>query len=133
MEASRRLVREQHVGLGCECASDGHALSLAAGHACGACIDSMAEIELLEQRLRTNARLRFGPATYSERQHDVADGGLLRQQVVELEDEADMLVEEAGALGRRQLADRHLVDEHRALVGLIEPTDHVEQRSLTAA
>ena len=83
-------------------------------------------------RPRVSAGLRFEPGDH-RRQGHVLEHGHALEQVEELEDDPDVRAAHAGQLVLG-LAGDLLVGEHdRALVGLVEAGDEVEQRRLAAA
>ena len=65
--------------------------------------------------------------------HDVLDGGELRQQLVELEHEADVAVAEVGQPFLRQRGDIGLVDDHRTAVGTVQCADDLQQGGLASS
>ena len=67
------------------------------------------------------------------RHGDVLVDAELRQQVVELEDEADELCAQCGALELRDLGGVGPVVEGRAAGGCVEQAEQVQQRGLAAA
>ena len=120
VERAGRLVGQQDLGVVDKGAGNGHALHLAAGHLVRALVELVAEADLL-QRLR-GAPAPFGLADAGERQRqlDVLQHGLVRDEVVALEDEADGMVAVGvpvavaellrGTAGDQQVAGRILVE-----------------------
>ena len=134
VEVARGLVGEDEAGAVHERARDGDALLLAAGELRRAVAEPLAEPELFEQRSRPRLRLAAErlPADHG-RHRDVLQRRELRQQVVELEDEADLLVAEL-----REPVVR--LREHVAAAvfyasggGPVERAEQVEQRALARA
>ena len=74
-----------------------------------------------------------GGAVVDERQLDVVQRGGAGQQVEGLEDEADLLVADAGELVVVELADQLAVEPVVALGGRVEAADEVHQRGLAGA
>ena len=67
------------------------------------------------------------------RNHDVLDGRELRQQLVELEDEAHVAVAEVGELLLRERGGVDAVDTYRTAVGTVEGADNLQQGGLAGA
>ena len=67
------------------------------------------------------------------RQHGVLQGGELGQQVIELEDEADLLVTQVGAMPGAQAPGVLAGDADRALGRAVQQTQDVEQGGLPGA
>src|SRR3546814_18886496 len=82
----------------------GRALAFAARQLAGLVLQSMAEADRFEQVARGLRRVVDGLAAEHHRQHHVLQRGELRQQVVELGDEAQRMVAPAAAFGVRQRA-----------------------------
>ena len=57
--------------------------------------------------------------------HDVLDGGKFRQQLVELEDEADVAVAEVGQFLLGELCGVDTIDTNRTAVGAVEGADNL--------
>ena len=68
-----------------------------------------------------------------QRQEDVLLGREHREQVEELEDEADVPPAELGQRVVAEVADLRVGDPHVALVRSVEPGEDVHQRGLTGA
>ncbi len=64
---------------------------------------------------------------------DVSEGGERRQQIVSLEDEADLSAPQAGALAVGELRQLLPIDDHLAGGDRGEPADDVKQRRLAGA
>ena len=100
IEIAGGLIGENHgrfVGQG---SGDGDALLFAAGEAVGFALEFFGEAELLEQKGSPIERGGFAEAAEFEHgEGDVFLGGEFLEQVVELKDEADLFVAEAGELG----------------------------------
>ena len=94
-------------------------------------VDALGQADLGQQLTRALAPLAAADARPDQRHLHVAAGREDRQQVVELEHEADRGAAVDG--GRLEPRDRPAVDLDRARVGLLEAADHVEQRALAAA
>ncbi len=68
-----------------------------------------------------------------QRQFDVLEGGQDRDQVIGLEDEADVVGPPAGDLRLAQVAEILAVDDDLAPGGPVEPGDQVQERRLARA
>ena len=114
-------------------AGQGDALLLAAGEAVGEGLGAIQQAHGLQQRLGALADLgRAGPVQL-QRQHHVLPHGERRDQVEELEDEADVAAAKEGALAvvqRRQLLP---AQPQPAAVGPVDAAEQVEQGALAAA
>ena len=78
------------------------------------------------------ARVGLAPGDL-ERQEDVLLRGEHRQQVEELEDEADVVAAQRGQPGVIEAGDLDVADPHLPLVGLVEPGQDVHERGLARA
>jgi hypothetical protein len=67
------------------------------------------------------------------RKSDVLLRGELREEVLKLEDEADVRVAEAGPFSGRELVERLPEDLDSARVGAIDSSEQVEERALSDA
>ena len=121
VERSGGLVGEQQAWLVGERARHGDALALAARQLGGTVLGAVGEPHFLQQRERATASLGMVDAGSDQRDFDVRPRRERPQQQVALEDEADDLA--AGAGGTWLLPDRAAVDEHAAVVGLLEAAD----------
>ena len=63
--------------------------------------------------------------------HHVFEGGQLRQQVIELEDEPERAVSEAVALGIGLIVDARVLEMNLAGIGPVEQPQDVQQRALS--
>ena len=120
VEAARGFVGEDHVGVVHEGAGHGHALLFAARELCGLVVGAVGEAHEVEELEGAALNLALVAAGYHAGNEDVLLGGELGEELVELEDEAEVFAAEAGELGGREA--EHVVpgDFHRALVGLVE-------------
>ena len=131
VEVAGRLVGEDDGRARDQRARHGDALLLAAGELRRAVPAAVREPDRVDQRLEP---LRVGPVPGdADRQEDVLLGGEDRQQVVALEDEADL-----GAAQQREVVVSQRVepgagDLDRAARGLVEPGEDVHQRRLAGA
>ena len=94
-----------------------------------------ARVELNELQQLAGARIDLAarPAAQVQRQADVLEARQGRQQVEELEDEADLVAADAGQRVVRQAAQGFAVDGDDAGGGAIESAEQVEQRGLSRA
>ena len=83
-------------------ARHGDALLLAAAQVGGIGLELVAQADLLQRALRAHDRLRAALAAHVEREAHVLLGRQRREQVVGLEDEADVPAAQLGQLLRRQ-------------------------------
>ena len=90
IEIARRLVAEQQRRIGDDRARDADALLLAAGELPRIVIHRAREADDAQRHLHALAAVCLRQLRQQQRQLDVARGGQHRQQVVELEDEADV-------------------------------------------
>ena len=79
--------------------------------------------------------LGFGPRQSTDhlRQQDVLKRGKLRQQMVGLVDETDLVAADAGTLMIGQDRSRAAVDIDIAMIGMLEQASYVEQSRLPGA
>ena len=133
VEGAGGLVGEQEGGLVGERPGDGEALALATGQRARRRLRLVRQAEQVEQVSATRLRrLALQPGHHGGERHVLQDGHAL-EQVEELEDDPDVLAAHPGQLVLG-LAGDLLVGEHdRALVGLVEAGDEVEQGRLAAA
>src|SRR6478672_10406341 len=111
VKVAGRLVGEQDRRPVDQGARDGDPLALAAGELVGHVGHARAEPHLLERLLRPLLALGAGESGVDQRQLDVVQGVGAREQVEGLEDEADLLVADAGELGVVELLDGGVVQD----------------------
>ena len=124
----------QHAGrLSDECARNGHALALAAGKLSRPVMQAAAKAHAFENPGGRGRRLRGLGAADLERHRHVVERAEFGQQVVELVDEAQVLVAQAALFGR--IGMRNVLAEQLDLSGggRIEPAHQVQQRALAGA
>ena len=132
VEVAGGLVGEHERGIGHESARDRHALLLSSGELVRAAGELVAEADLAQPVLCAVARLSGLDPVEGERQRGVLGGGQHRDEVEELEDEAEPT---AAQLGDRLVGhggDVGTVDEHLAARRPVQPADEVEQCRLAA-
>lgn len=66
-----------------------------------------------------------------ERELDVGEHRLMRDEIVALEDEADMMIAIRIPIGTRVVFGGRAVDDELAGIGVVKTTQHVEQGGLT--
>jgi hypothetical protein len=132
IERGGDLVEQQRARAAGQSAGDGDALLLAAREPVGWIVLAAGEPEAGEQLAR--GRLRFGARDAERmprREHDVLEHAQMREQVERLEDHP-----EPPAVGDRVaagLGDHLAVEQHVAVVDLLEPVDAAQQRRLARA
>ena len=135
VERTGRLVGEEELGLVDERADDGAALALAAGELAGPVVHPLGEADAGEELLGTVHRLRAARGITRREcgDEDILQHGALREQMMGLEDEANLPV----ARGREgefvEGVEALAVEEEFAGVGQVERADEVEQGALAAA
>jgi hypothetical protein len=131
VEVPRRLVREDHGRPAHECARDRHALLLSAGQLRGTMRPPVLQADLRQQVVEEGRiRLRAGER---ERQEDVLLRAQHRQEVEELEHEADVVAPQLRHLRVAQLAEARAGDRHVAGRRPVERGEDVHQGRLAGA
>lgn len=135
VERASGFVGEEELGLVDERTDDGAPLALAAGELAGAVVYPLAEADAGEELLGAVHRLcAAGGVTGCERgDKNILQHGALRQQVVRLEDEANLSVAGRGEGEFVEGVEALAVEDEFAGVGQVERADEVEQRALAAA
>ncbi len=128
VERAGRLVAEQHVGTLGDRAGDRDALLLAAGELRREVVEALRQADAIERLLRRHRRHRD---VGDER--DVLAHGEARDQVVELEDEADVLAPVARQFGLARGGEVVVPPERFTRRRRVESAQDVEQRRLAAA
>ena len=127
------LVGQQDVGVIDEGAGDGHALHLAARHLGGALVELVPEAHLPQRLGGTAAALSARHARDGQGQFDVGEDGLVGDEVIALEHEADGVVAVGVPVPVGVAAGGDAVDDELAAVVAVEAADDVEQRGLARA
>ena len=127
------LVGQQDVGVVDEGAGDGHALHLAARHLGGALVELVPEAHLPQRLGGTAAALSARHARDGQGQFDVGEDGLVGDEVIALEHEADGVVAVGVPVPVGVAAGGDAVDDELAVVVAVEAADDVEQRGLARA
>ena len=133
VEVAGRLVGKQARGLGDHGAGEGAALALAAGELARQVRKPLAETDLGEHALCAVEGILALRAADEKRHGDVLDRGELRQQVMELVDEAERRVPRLAALGFAHLAVGAPLHEHLAGGRRIERAEEMQQGRLARA
>ena len=94
---------------------------------------ALCEAHPLEQIHGPGFVLILGPTRDHGRKKDVFQHGALRQQVMVLEHEPDLLVSEAGELFLGQAEGVDASKQHRAGVGRLQGPEYMQQGALAAA
>src|SRR5690242_4483874 len=131
VEVAGRLVGEDHGRLADEGAGDGDPLLLPAGELGGAVGAPVLEPDRLDQLVHPG--LVGLPAGDRERQDQVLLGGEDRQQVEELEDEAELVAAQLGQLAIVEAGDVDPVELDPARGRLVEASEDVHQGRLAGA
>ncbi len=134
IEVARRLVGHQQRRVVGQSAGDGRALLLTAGDLAGQLVSLVGQPDGIEQGHRP--RLPFTPRQLLDqvhRQHDVLDQAERRQQLKELEDDAQMFATPDGQLVFGHRMHRLAGDDDLPLAGVVDAGDHVEQRRFAVA
>ena len=127
VERAERLVQQQHLGLDGQCAGQRHALPLAARELRRVAVAQALQVDQVDQLGHPVLDLGLRPAPDLQAERDVlGDGHVLERRIV-LEHEAD------APLVRGQRGHVPAAQADGAGVGLLEPSDHPQQRGLAAA
>ena len=133
IEVAGRLVGKHHLGPRDKRARDADALLLSAGHLVGKVIHAVLQSHAAEHLSRLQQPRLGRHALEHQRHGHVLRRRQLRQQVVGLEHEADVLLPKRRELILIEQRDRHAADAHHAARGLFKPRQLVEQRRFSAA
>ena len=133
VEGAGGLVGQQDLGVVDEGARDGDALHLAARHLRGLLVDVLLQADPFEGVEGALASLGARDARQGQGQLDVRQHGLVGNQVVGLEDEADAVVAVGVPVAGLVVLCRNAVDDEVAALEAVEATDDVEHRRLAGA
>jgi len=135
VEGAGGFIGEEELGLIDQGAGESDAELFAAGELPRAMGEAVSEADGSEERLGAGAGGGgvFGPVTGEAGDEDIFEDGALREQVVELEDEADGAVAEAGGGGGLERGEVGIGDSDTAGGGAVERTEEIEERGLAAA
>ena len=130
VEGAGGLVGQQDLGVVDEGARYGDALHLAARHLRGLLVDVVLQADPFQSVEGALAALGARDARQSQCQLDVRQDGLVRDQVVGLEDEADAVVAVSVPVAGLVVLRRNAVDDEVAALEAVEASDDVEHRRL---
>ena len=130
VEGSGRLVGEHDLGVVHEGAGDRHALHLAARKLARTLVHVLGQTDAVEGGEGALAPFRARDAGQRERELHVREHGLVRDEVVALEHEADAVVAVGVPVTVAILLRGDAVDEKVARVKVVEAADDVEHRGL---
>ena len=127
------LVGKDNIGLIDKGTGNGHTLLLASGKLVGLMVGTVGKFHELEQLQGTLTGLALTGTGYHGGYHDILECRELGQQLMELEDEADVLVTELAKLGAAEAEDILPPDENLSAIGLIQRAHNLQQRGLTGS
>ena len=133
IEVPGRFVRQQQLRLVQQRPRNRRALLFAARKFRRPVTHAAGKPDRFQQRDRTLLRFAARQPRQIARQHDVFEHGQLRQQMVGLEDEADLPVPEPGGLAAAQLRHVDSGDADRPGIRLLQRADQIQQRGFAAA
>ena len=133
IQRAGRLVGQQNVGVIDQRTRDGNALHLPAGHLSRPLVRLFAQPYLLQRGLRAPSALRAGHAGDRQRQLNVGQHRLVRNEIVALEYKADRVVAVGVPVAVGIFFGRNAVDDQIAAVVAIQAADDVQQRGLAGA
>src|SRR5207253_569500 len=130
VEVARRLVSEDQQRVVHQRPHDRDALLLAAGAAIGKALGPIREPDQFQEVAGSARAVLPRAGVEFERQPEVFLDGQRRDQVEELEDEADVTPAEERALPLGECRHRRAVDDHLARRGHVDPAEQVEEGRL---
>jgi hypothetical protein len=133
VEIAGGLVGEDDGGRVDQGAGDGNALALTTGELVGLVVHARLEADVGERLLGALDALGRRSAVVDEGQLDVVEGCGAGQQVEGLEDEANLLVADAGELVVVEFADELAVEPVLAFRGSVEASDEVHESGFPGA
>src|SRR3954454_24964266 len=133
VEVAGRLVGEEDRRLARERARTRDALLLAAGELRGIVLHPVQHADALQRRLDAPLPLRRRELAKRQRQVDVLRDGEIADEVERLEDEADLAIADARAVGEIELLDRFAGELVAAGRRRVEQTEDREERRFAAA
>ena len=133
VEVSRRLVGEKDERLAGDRPRDGHTLLLAARELRGEVLHPVRHADALQGLLHALLALVGGHAAVGQRQLHVLEDREVADQVEALEDESDLPIPDASALGERELLGRLAVQGVVPVGGRVEQAEDRKQRRLAAS
>ena len=133
VERAGGLVGQQDLRVVDEGARDGDALHLPAGKLTGLLVDVLGQADAPEGFQGPFAALGARHARQRERQLHVGEHGLVRDEVVALEHEADAVVAVGVPVAVLVLLGGNAVDDQVARIVMVKPAHDVQQRGLARA
>ena len=133
VERAGRLVGEQDVRVVDDGARDGHALHLAAGHLVRRLVELVAKTDLFQHLDGARTPLLARDARERQRELDICQHALVRDEVVALKDEADGVVAVRVPVAVVILLRGAAVDDEVTGGVAVQTADDVQQRGLAAA
>ena len=128
VEVSRGLVGKQNArGIG-DCTGDCHPLLLAPRQLCRPVIEPLCQPQILEQLDGPGLGFRARETADHLRQQHIFQRRELRQQMVRLVDEADLVAANSGPLMIGQDGGRTALDIDVPMVGMLEQAGDMQQR-----
>ena len=132
IERARRFVGEQYFGVIDERAGDRHALHLTARKLVGAFVQFVFQSDFDQRVLRSLAAFGFGNARDRERQFDVAEHGLVGNEVIGLEHEPDPMISVYVPIVVFVILGGNAADDEIARGVVVKTADNVQKRGLAA-
>ena len=126
VEAAGGFVGKDNGGVIDEGTGDSHALLLAAREFGGLMVGTVGKAEEVKQLTSSRAGIAHVVSGDEGRHHDVLLGSELGQQLVKLEDEADVGIAEGGQRFLAQTADVGAVDNDGACIGAVKGADDLQ-------
>ena len=133
VEVAGGLVHQHQAGIGDQGPGDRRTLALTAGQLAGLVFGPGAQPYLVQQSTRLVLGVTLAATANDQRQRHVLQRRELRQQMVELVDEADVAIAEAPDLGVAHLVQHGVGHPYFAGAGAVEATEQVEQGGLAGA
>ena len=127
------FVRQQNIRIVYQCAGNGHALHLTAGHLVGPLVQLVAQTHILQCLLGPLAALCTGNAGDGQSQFHVCQNTLVRNQVVTLENETNRMISVGIPVPVCVFLCRNTVDNQIAAVIPVQSANDIQQSRLTAA
>ena len=133
IERTGRLIGQQDFRIVDQRTRDRDTLHLTAGHLIRLFVDLIAESHALKHFLCTFAALGFGDARKRQRELNIGEHRLMRDQIVGLKDKADRVIAVVIPVSVLILFGRFVGDGQIALCVAVQSADDVQQRCFAAA
>ena len=133
IEGARGFVGKDDGGVVDECPCHSHTLFLATREFGGLMLDAVAEVQIVEQFLGAHLCLLFALASDEGWNADVLQRRELRQELVELEDEAEVLVAEMSKFLVFETGHIDAVNANGASVRGVEGAHNLKERGLACS